>query len=70
MSVFLFSADVKTQNNQQTAIRFLMKSDSIHSFDLDKERNLLTIITNGNVQPMQVEEWLQEEGFECKFIRI
>jgi hypothetical protein len=70
MSVYLYSADIKNRDNQQIAINVLMRSESIHSFDIDRERSIVTVITNGNVPPLQIEEWMKEEGFQASFIRI
>ncbi len=68
MAVFHFSTNVKAED-KLTAINFLMKSDSIYSFEVDKERNLLTVITTGNIKPQQIQQWLKDEGFECELIK-
>jgi hypothetical protein len=68
MAVFLFSTKNNTDHNE-AALKVLLKSDSIFSFEIDKERKLLTVITTGNIKPKQIQEWLKEEGYECSHIK-
>ncbi len=68
MAVFHFSTITKPDHTDIPE-KLLLRSESLYSLEMDKERKILTVITTGNLQPQQIEEWLKEEGFECSLIK-
>jgi len=68
MSVFLFSANIKTDVSREVVSAILKKFEAAHSYDIDLGRRLIRMQSADQQEPEELKKQLTDAGIQCSYL--